>query len=180
MDALSKRHSAREFARTELPLPLLSTLLWAANGINRADGRHTAPSAMNAQEIDIYVALPAGAYRYDATVNMLQPVAGSDVRRVTGYQDFVDEAPLDLVHVADHGRMTLIPVARRESFASVGGDHPECVSVRRRQRPVHRDPRLDQPRDDRGCARIKPRPAGTAVADRGISQELSCSVASAN
>jgi len=119
MEAMAKRRSAREFAATALPLPLLSSLLWAANGINRADGHHTAPSAMNVQEIDVYVALPAGAYLYDAAANALQLVAGSDVRRVTGYQDFVDEAPLDLVYVADHGRMTLIPVASRESFASV-------------------------------------------------------------
>lgn len=118
MDALSKRQSAREFAATELPLPLLSSLLWAANGINRPNGHRTAPSAMNAQEIDVYVALPAGAYRYDADANALQLVAGSDVRRVTGYQDFVDQAPLDLVYVADHSRMTLIPVSSRESFAS--------------------------------------------------------------
>ncbi len=41
------------------------------------------------------------------------------MRRVTGYQDFVDQAPLDLVYVADHTRMKLIPVASRESFASV-------------------------------------------------------------
>ena len=41
------------------------------------------------------------------------------MRRVTGYQDFVDEAPLDLVFVADHARMALVPVAQRESFASV-------------------------------------------------------------
>jgi len=46
-------------------------------------------------------------------------VAGSDIRRVTGYQDFVDEAALDLVYVADHSRMTLIPVSVRESYASV-------------------------------------------------------------
>jgi nitroreductase len=38
---------------------------------------------------------------------------------VTGYQDFVDEAPLDLVYVADHGRMKLVPVAMRESYASI-------------------------------------------------------------
>jgi nitroreductase len=73
---------------------------------------------VNAQEIDIYVALPAGAYLYDPTANALQLTAGSDVRRITGYQDFVDEAPLDLVFVADHSRMTLIPVASRDSFAS--------------------------------------------------------------
>ena len=51
---------------------------------------------MNAQEIDVYVALPSGAYRYDAAAHALQLVAGSDLRRVTGYQDFVDEAALAL------------------------------------------------------------------------------------
>jgi len=93
MEAIAKRHSSREFAARELPPPLLSSLLWAAN-VNRADGGRTAPSAMNAQEIDVYVALPSGAYLYDARTNALELIAGSDLRRVTGYQDFVDEAAL--------------------------------------------------------------------------------------
>jgi len=118
MEAISKRRSDREFAPRELPLPMLSNLLWAANGVNRAGGGRTAPSAMNAQEIDVYVGLPTGAYLYDATAHALQLVAGHDIRRVTGYQDFVDEAALDLVYVADHNRMKLVPVASRESFAS--------------------------------------------------------------
>src|SRR5690349_8327683 len=57
MDTLSRRHSAREFAPDPLPLPLLSGLLWAAYGVNRPDGGRTAPSAINAQEVDVYVAL---------------------------------------------------------------------------------------------------------------------------
>ena len=118
MEALAKRHSSREFAPDALPLPMLSGLLWAAFGVNRPDGGRTAPSALDAQEIDVYVALPSGAYRYDAKSNSLQLVAASDLRRVTGYQDFVDEAPLDLVYVADHRRMKLVPVAQRESYAS--------------------------------------------------------------
>lgn len=118
MEALASRHSAREFARQPLPLPLLSGLLWAAYGVNRAGGGRTAPSALNAQEVDVYVALPAGAYRYDAPAHALHLVAASDLRRVTGYQDFVDEAPLDLVYVADHARMGMVPVDRRESYAS--------------------------------------------------------------
>jgi len=118
MDALAKRHSSREFASTPLPLPLLSDLLWAAYGMNRAGGGRTVPSALNAQEIDVYVALPAGAYLYDAAAHQLHLVAASDLRRVTGYQDFVDEAPLDLVYVADHARMGMVPVAQRESYAS--------------------------------------------------------------
>jgi nitroreductase len=97
---------------------MLSTLLWAAYGVNRPDGGRTAPSALNAQEVDIYVALPSGAYLYDAAANVLQLVAASDLRRVAGYQDFVDEAPLDLVFVADYSRMKLVPVSQRESYAS--------------------------------------------------------------
>ena len=119
MDALARRQSAREFESRELPAELLSSLLWAAFGVNRADGHRTAPTAINAQEIDVFVALPTGAYLYDADAHSLQLTAGSDIRRITGYQDFVNSAPLDLVFVADYSRMALVPAARRESYASV-------------------------------------------------------------
>jgi nitroreductase len=118
MQVLARRRSTREFARKPLPLPVLSSLLWAAFGVNRRNGGRTAPSAIDAQEIDVYVALPDGAYLYDARTHALRLVAGSDLRRITGYQDFVDDAPLDLVYVVDHSRMKLVPVASRESYAS--------------------------------------------------------------
>jgi SagB-type dehydrogenase family enzyme len=118
MLALARRRSAREFAKRPLPLPVLSSLLWAAFGVNRRGGGRTAPSAIDAQEIDVYVALPDGAYLYDARSHSLRLVAASDLRRITGYQDFVDEAPLDLVYVADHSRMKMVPVGQRESYAS--------------------------------------------------------------
>ena len=119
METLARRQSSRDFARDPLPVQLLSNLLWAAYGMNRAGGGRTSPSALNAQEIDVFVALPSGAYRYDAATHELYLVASSDLRRITGYQDFVDEAPLDLVYVADHSRMNLVPVGQRESYASV-------------------------------------------------------------
>lgn len=119
MDALARRRSGRAFAPDALPLDTLSSLLWAAWGINRSDGHRTAPSAIDCQEIDLFVALPAGAYLYDAKAHALGLVAASDVRRVTGYQDFVDDAPLDLVYVADHARMRVVPAADRERYASV-------------------------------------------------------------
>ena len=119
MEALAMRHSSRDFAPDPLSLQLLSNLLWATYGINRPDGGRTAPSALNAQEIDVFLALPSGAYRLDAAANELLLVAASDLRRVTGYQDFVDEAPLDLVYVADYTRMNRVPVGQRESYASV-------------------------------------------------------------
>jgi nitroreductase len=119
METLAKRQSSRDFAPDALAPPLLSGLLWAAFGVNRADGKRTAPTAINAQEIDVFLALPTGAYRYDATANALQLVAAADLRRVTGYQDFVDEAPLDLVYVADHARMGLVPAGQRTAYAHV-------------------------------------------------------------
>jgi len=119
MEALARRRSSREFSPEALPLPLLSGLLWAAFGKNREDGKRTAPTAINAQEIDVFVALPAGAYQYDAGAHELKLVASADLRRVTGYQDFVDEAPLDLVYVADHARMGMVPVGQRNAYAHV-------------------------------------------------------------
>ncbi|HSQ73224.1 MAG TPA: nitroreductase family protein [Rubrivivax sp.] len=118
MEALRKRESQREFAPQALRKQTLSDLLWAAAGINRpALGGRTAPSAMNAQEVLLYVALPRGLFRYEPGAHELQLEAATDVRRVTGYQDFVDTAPLDLVYVADHTRMRLVPAASRESDA---------------------------------------------------------------
>lgn len=118
MQALARRQSQREFAPEPLPLPVLSNLLWAAAGLNRpALGGRTAPSALNAQEVDIYVALPTGLYRYAALGHALHLVRATDVRRVTGYQDFVDTAPLDLIMVADYSRMKLVPVAQRMAYA---------------------------------------------------------------
>ena len=119
MQAMMQRQSKREFETTPLPEQVLSDLLWVAAGINRPDVNGcTTPSAMNAQEIQVYVALPSGLYRYAAPTHTMHLVTATDVRRVTGYQDFVDDAPLDLIYVADHARMKLIPASQRESYAS--------------------------------------------------------------
>jgi SagB-type dehydrogenase family enzyme len=105
MQVLRDRHSTREFKPDKLPLQVLSNLLWAASGINRPEsGKRTAPSAMNWQEVDIYVALPEGLYVYDAKAHRLNPILADDVRAATGGQDFVKGAPLNLVYVADLAR----------------------------------------------------------------------------
>ena len=81
-------------------------MLWAAFGVNRPDsGKRTAPSAMNWQEIDIYVATVDGLYLYDAKRHALKPVLAEDIRALTGGQPFVREAPVNLVYVADFSRM---------------------------------------------------------------------------
>lgn len=119
MEALSRRHSGRSFVPTPLPYQTISNLLWAAYGINRPESKgRTAPSAINCQEVDIYLALPAGAYSYEPFTHSLHLVVAQDVRRVTGYQDFVAEAPLDLIYIANHDRMKLVPPDRRDVYAS--------------------------------------------------------------
>jgi len=105
MQALKDRHSSREFSTQKIPPQVLSNLLWAAFGVNRPDsGKRTAPSAMNWQEVDIYVATQDGLYVYDAKANALNPVLAQDVRGETGVQSFVSEAPVDLVYVADFAK----------------------------------------------------------------------------
>jgi SagB-type dehydrogenase family enzyme len=107
MQALKARHSTREFASTTLPPQLLSNLLWAANGVNRPDsGKRTAPSARDWREIDVYVATADGTYRYDAPTHALERVAAGDLRALTGVQDFVATAPVNLVYVADLSRVS--------------------------------------------------------------------------
>jgi SagB-type dehydrogenase family enzyme len=119
MQALATRRSQREFATAPLPPQALSDLLWAAFGINRREGHgRTAPSAMGAQEIDIYAALAGGLYIYDADAHRLVRVAQVDARRVTGYQDFVDEAPLDLVYVADQAHLHNVPTKHRVAYSA--------------------------------------------------------------
>lgn len=106
MQALAARASSREFSSAELPLQVLGDLLWAADGINRPEsGKRTAPSAVNWQNIDIYVALKSGLYLYDVRAHSLKPVLDQDVRAVTGKQEFVKDVPLDLVYVADFSKI---------------------------------------------------------------------------
>ena len=105
MQTLKERKSVRDFAPDPISRQTLANLLWAAWGINREDGRRTAPSASNRQEIDVYVVMAGGAYVYDAKANALQPVVGTDLRKLAGTQEFVATVPLNLVYVADTAKM---------------------------------------------------------------------------
>ncbi len=100
--ALKLRATSRAFAPDPLPAQTLANLLWAANGINRPqEGKRTAPSAHNWQEIEVVVLAATGAYVYDAAGNRLAPLAAGDLRALGGAQEFVKEAPVTLVFVAD-------------------------------------------------------------------------------
>ena len=106
MKALRARQSTREFDQEKLSPQILSDLLWAAFGVNRpeSEGR-TAPSTRNWQDIDIYVAASDGLYLFDAKSHTLKSVQAKDIRALTGTQDFVGDAPINLIYVSDFSRM---------------------------------------------------------------------------
>jgi SagB-type dehydrogenase family enzyme len=108
MQAFSNRASANAWSTEKIKLQDLSDLLWAADGINRPDiKKRTAPSAMNSQDVDIYVFLPEGVYLYDAAGSKLDPVAAGDQRALTaGAQADVAKAPVILVLVSDISKFT--------------------------------------------------------------------------
>ena len=106
MEAISRRRSERNIDPSkELDLQTLSNLLWAAFGINRTKGR-TAPSSHNRQEIELYVCLKSGVYRYLPAENMLEMLFEEDMRAATGSQPFVGQAPLEIALVSDTTKIT--------------------------------------------------------------------------
>jgi SagB-type dehydrogenase family enzyme len=109
MEAFSLRASSTEFSDKKLSLQDLSDLLFAANGVNRKEiSKRTAPSAMNAQDIDIYVFMKEGVYFYDAFNQVLNPVVPGDHRiMVAGRQEVVATAPAILLMVSEISRFKL-------------------------------------------------------------------------
>jgi nitroreductase len=106
---LEKRASSRQFGPGPLSPALLANMAWAAFGINRPDGRRTAPSASNRQEIDVYAATADGLYLYDAKASLLKPISTEDIRGLTGTQPYVGQAAVNLVYVADTSKMGGMP-----------------------------------------------------------------------
>ena len=102
MKAFSDRQSGREYTNESLRPQDLSDLLWAANGINRADGKRTAPSCRDFRDVEVYVVLPEGTYLYDAQAHALNPLTAGDYRgAVAASQDFAKAAPVCIVLAAD-------------------------------------------------------------------------------
>jgi len=113
MASLVERKTTRTISSKELPVQLLSNILWAGFGVNRETagfnkkGR-TAPSASNSQEIDMYVALPGGVYLYEAAGHQLMPVAEGDFRARSGRRGAAT-APVNIFYIADISRYDLGP-----------------------------------------------------------------------
>ena len=123
MKTLAQRESRRDFSTKALSHKDLSDLLWAANGINRpANGKRTAPSAMNKQEIEVYAVFEQGVYWYDAAKHMLVPVYKGDLRAaLAGRQTAVKNAPVFLLLVANMEKVGKMEEQNRMMAAADAG-----------------------------------------------------------
>lgn len=117
LEALQLRRTERGISSKEIPLQVLSNLLWAAFGVNRAKSSfnkpgRTAPSASNSQEIDLYLLLKEGVYLYEAAHHSLRPIKAGDHLRENGRWLTAQRrgvAPLTIIYVADLSRYDLGP-----------------------------------------------------------------------
>lgn len=100
MQVIANRKSDRNFDSKNLSLKHLSEILWVANGINRANGKRTVPSAMAQYPLQTYAVLANGIYFYNPQKHQLEPVVKGDFRNLAGKQTYVDTAPLNLLYIA--------------------------------------------------------------------------------
>ena len=125
--ALAARQSVRTLSRDSIPLADVGQLLWAAQGVNRPNGHRTAPSAMAAYPLELYLlasrvsGLPAGVYHYAVVGHALEPVLSGDRLRefVDGasHQSWVADAAAVIVFTSVPGRTSRFG-ARTERFVS--------------------------------------------------------------
>ena len=102
MQALAERKTIRDYKPGELDAATLSEILYAANGVNRPDGKRTIPTAMNTQDLEVYVALPGAAYHYDAKANKLVRIEAGDFRAdLITRKDLAANSACILVYAAD-------------------------------------------------------------------------------
>ncbi len=97
MQLLDKRHSSRSYSNKPVSEQTLSDLLWAAFGINQK-GTRTVPTAMNKQNLNVYVVYQNSIWSYDAVANSLIKVSDEEIGDYIAKQDFVKDAPVNLIY----------------------------------------------------------------------------------
>ena len=83
-EALNLRKTCRQYKADMLSLQQISQLFWSAFGVNRPDGKRTAPTARNKQEITLYMLTAKGAWAYAAKENKMIQVSTKDLRKMAG------------------------------------------------------------------------------------------------
>ena len=121
IEVFKLRATHRDIREEEIPMELVSSLLWSAYGINRPEeGKRVVPSAINAQEYDIYLFTREGIFLYNAEKNTLEMKVKGDYREKISQQKFFAVAPVSIVMVANYDRMKKFKqVEDRDFYAAV-------------------------------------------------------------
>ncbi|MGN1071802.1 MAG: nitroreductase family protein [Bradymonadia bacterium] len=112
--ALESRRSVRAYGEGMVSIQDVSNLLWSANGINREDGKRTAPSARNLQSVSIYVAFQSGTYFYDFKGHQLVRRTSEDLRSIK-------EAPMELIFTSNLAPKPEDDASKQEFYALLRG-----------------------------------------------------------
>ena len=106
MQVMNERKSSRDYQENQTVTKQdLSNMLWAAWGITH-DGKHTIATAMNRQELVLYVVTPTEVSRYNPEANTLTVVNTGDFRKYSTMQDFAAIAPINIVLVVDTSKQS--------------------------------------------------------------------------
>lgn len=134
-EAIARRKSIRDFARQRLSQAQLSQILWAAQGTGDTPWNRTVPSAGATYPLEIFIVCGAdcieqideGIYHYHTENHSLTLHHRGDVRlelaRAALGQEFVDEAPVDIVICAIYERTTRRYGARGERYVHMEVGH---------------------------------------------------------
>ena len=96
MQALDDRHSDREFIDRDVDEATLSTILWAAYGVNREDGKRTIPTAMGQKDLSLYVFNKNGIWKYEADSNLLKQISDQNQLGLFQKQEYMANVPVVL------------------------------------------------------------------------------------
>ena len=101
LEALTLRHTAREFGDSDFNIQELSNLLYAAGGENRPEGLLVYPVGMGVQDTLIFAVMRDGVYRYNPQSHSLDLIEYGDHRAECNKPEFVGKASINLVYVHD-------------------------------------------------------------------------------
>jgi SagB-type dehydrogenase family enzyme len=143
-ETILRRRSVRRYRREPLDLPQLSQILWSAQGITGTRGFRAAPSAGATYPLEIFVVvgkqsviageakqapeeLQAGIYHYEAASHSLILHKPADLRpdlaRATLDQEFIIDAPVDIVICALYHRTSYRYGRRGERYVHIEVGH---------------------------------------------------------
>lgn len=134
-EAIARRKSIRNFTSHPISQSQLSQILWAAQGANKASWNRTVPSAGATYPLEILVVCGAnciekideGIYHYDTDNHSLKLYHRGDVRlelaRAALDQEYIYEAPVDIIICAIYERTTRRYGARGERYVHIEVGH---------------------------------------------------------